>query len=522
MIQLTSYARQRQEFKPRVGALLESMTGTCGLSTVSTKHINDELQVVFPHLTSNHCWSLQTQPSASLDHSLRIGVLFSGGPAPGGHNVLAGLLDAMIQLHPASQLLGFSHGFLGLLECRYQMLTPGMVEQYRNMGGFDLLGTGRLKLISAEQFEKCRAVALELDLQGLVIIGGDDSQTNAAYLAEDFLSHQIDCCVIGIPKTIDGDMRGLGLEMTFGHDSACRIYSELIGNIARDAISSDEYYHFIRLMGRSASHITLECALHTKPSWVIIAEEIQDRKMSLDDVVNQLVHVIIDRKDRGLNSGTILIPEGLLEFIPSFKEMIQEPVKNPSWGCLPQEIQEQLLQRDAHGNIQLSQVETEKLLMRLVQKKLKEKGIFQAMVGHFLGYEARAGLPSDFDVHYAYGLGRVSAYLLKARASGVMATLTHLHEPPEQWIAQGVPLLQFMQFETRQNKRSAFIQKACVDLNHPSFQYLSAHRQLWAQGHSFCYGPYQSLVDKANDIKHTPPLSIQLGAGNLTRGELYV
>lgn len=474
---------------------------------------------------------------------LKVGVVFSGGQASGGHNVIAGLFDTLKTLNKAGRLFGFLGGPSGIVEKKVVELTADMIAAVRNVGGFDLIGSGRTKIETEEQFQAVKKNVVELDLDGLVIIGGDDSNTNAALLAEYFLQEKIKTRVIGVPKTIDGDLRGDFLELSFGFDSACRVYSEMIGNIARDAMSAKKYYHFIRLMGRSASHIALECALATQPNLTLIGEEIFANKKTLKDVVQEIADLIVRRNSKGKNYGVILVPEGLIEFIPEIKTLIAElngllaqestnlakmnsfakssekitflisllskDSKNVFSG-LPEKIQEQLLlERDPHGNVQVSLIETEKLLMELVQKELKNKGVktFNGL-NHFFGYEGRAGFPSNFDANYCYGLGFVAASLIKEGVTGYLSSLYNLTKDISQWEVLGVPLVSMMNLEKRHGKMKPVIKKALVDLKGKAFLQFAKMRIEWQEEDCFLYpGPIQYFGDPK--VANALPLSLQ-------------
>lgn len=431
--------------------------------------------------------------------ALRVGVLFSGGQAAGGHNVVTGLFDALPQ---KSRLFGFLGGPSGLIENRFIELDQETLASFRNLGGFDLIGSGRTKIETQEQFESARKNAQELNLDGLVIIGGDDSNTNAAFLAEFFLTHDCKTRVIGVPKTIDGDLKNAHVEVSFGFDSAAKTYSELIGNIERDALSAKKYYHFIKLMGRSASHITLECALQTHPNVALIGEE----KWDLERITTYLVDTIQERAKRGKNYGVILVPEGLIEFVPHMEI-----------GEIPKEIQAQLnLERDPHGNIQVSHIATEQLLIHLVKQRVKFNP-----VNHFFGYEGRSCLPSNFDATYCYNLGHVAAILIQAGRTGYMSTLHHLAEPVEKWEGGGIPLTMLMTLEERKGKLKPVIQKALVDLEGEPFKLFNAEREKWRLNDQYSYpGPIQffgspSLTDEITETLKLEQLKKNLLLGNV-------
>lgn len=460
---------------------------------------------------------------------VNVGVILSGGQAPGGHNVISGLFDGLKKLNPNNRLFGFLGGPSGLVDHKYIELTKDIVDDYRNTGGFDIIGSGRTKLEETEQFDKGIEICQELGIKAIVIIGGDDSNTNACVLAEYYLQKKTGIQVIGCPKTIDGDLKNEMIETSFGFDTACKVYSELIGNIQRDANSAKKYWHFIRLMGRSASHITLECALQSQPNICIVSEEVEAKNMTLNDVVDSIVKVVVDRADHGLNFGTVLIPEGLIEFIPAMKKLIAElndlladneefnaletndekrqyvkakltPESRVVYSDLPKDIARQLtLDRDPHGNVQVSLIETEKLLIAMVAKKLailKGEGVYKgkfSTISHFFGYEGRCAIPSNFDADYCYSLGYTAAVLISEGKTGYMSSVRNLTAPADQWIAGGVPITMMMNMERRNGKMKPVIQKALVRLDGAPFKYYAAHRDDWASySQTYIYpGPIQ-------------------------------
>ena len=460
---------------------------------------------------------------------MNVGVILSGGQAPGGHNVICGMFDALKRLNPNSKLYGFLGGPSGLIEGKYAELTREVIDEYRNTGGFDIIGSGRTKLEETWQFDNGIEVCNKLGIKAIVIIGGDDSNTNACVLAEYYLQKKCGIQVIGCPKTIDGDLKNKMIETSFGFDMACKVYSELIGNIQRDANSAKKYWHFIRLMGRSASHIALECALQSQPNICLISEEVEAKNMTLNDIVEQIVEVIVDRANAGLNFGTILIPEGLIEFIPAMRVLIQElndmlarndefvslegddakreyvksvlsPASCELFRSLPKGIARQLtLDRDPHGNVLVSQIETEKLLIEMVGKRLAQlkaagvyKGKFSAL-NHFFGYEGRCAIPSNFDADYCYSLGVTATHLIAAGKTGYMSIVRNLTRPATEWVAGGVPITMMMNMERRNGKLKPVIQKALVDLNGKPFKYFAMHSAEWADPNlSYIYpGPIQ-------------------------------
>jgi diphosphate-dependent phosphofructokinase len=458
-----------------------------------------------------------------------VGVILSGGQAPGGHNVISGLYDGLKALNPDNKLYGFLGGPSGLVDHQYIELTQQIVDDYRNTGGFDIIGSGRTKLEEEAQYESGAVICKQLGINAIVVIGGDDSNTNACVLAEYYSQKNTGIQVIGCPKTIDGDLKNEMIETSFGFDTACKVYSELIGNIQRDANSAKKYWHFIRLMGRSASHITLECALQSQPNICIVSEEVESKNMTLNNVVEDIVKVIIHRAEHGLNFGTILIPEGLIEFIPAMKTLISElndllahnedfnaletddekrqyvkgMLSHDSrdvYNSLPKGIAKQLtLDRDPHGNVQVSLIETEKLLIEMVAKRLaqlkaegKYKGKFSA-INHFFGYEGRCAIPSNFDADYTYSLGYTASILISEGKTGYMSSVRNLTAPAAEWIAGGVPITMMMNMEKRHGKMKPVIQKALVLLDGEPFKFFAAHREDWAdEKASYVYpGPVQ-------------------------------
>ena len=458
---------------------------------------------------------------------INVGVILSGGQAPGGHNVISGLFDGLKSLNKANRLYGFLMGPGGLVDHNYMELTGDIIDQYRNTGGFDIIGSGRTKLETVDQFEKGLEIIKELNIRAIVIIGGDDSNTNACVLAEYYKAKGAGVQVIGCPKTIDGDLKNDWIETSFGFDTACKVYSEVIGNIQRDTNSAKKYWHFIKLMGRSASHIALECALQTQPNYCIISEEVEANNKSLNDIVAEIAQVVADRAADGNNFGSVLIPEGLIEFIPAMKKLIAElndmlakfpeikdmepdaqhqfvvnqlnPENAETFSSLPLEVSRQLsLDRDPHGNVQVSLIETEKLLSEMVAKKLadmKEEGKFVgkfAAQHHFFGYEGRCADPSNFDADYCYALGYNAAQLVKCGATGYMSSIRNLSKPSIQWIAGGIPITMMMNIERRHGEDKPVIRKALVDLNGKPFQEFAKNRAKWAKETCYVYpGPIQ-------------------------------
>ena len=460
--------------------------------------------------------------------AINVGVILSGGQAPGGHNVISGLFDGIKKLNKDSKLYGFILGPGGLVDHNYKELTAEIVDEYRNTGGFDIIGSGRTKLEKEEQFEKGYEIIKELGIKALVIIGGDDSNTNACVLAEYYAAKNYGVQVIGCPKTIDGDLKNEMIETSFGFDTACKTYAEVIGNIQRDCNSARKYWHFIKLMGRSASHIALECALQVQPNICIVSEEVEEKEMSLDDVVTYIAQVIADRAANGDNFGTVLIPEGLIEFIPAMKRLIAElndflahngeefamikksqqreyiinhlSAENAAiYASLPEGVARQLsLDRDPHGNVQVSLIETEKLLSEMVATKLaawKEEGKYNGKFGaqhHFFGYEGRCAAPSNFDADYCYSLGYTASMLIANGKTGYMSSVRNTTAPAAEWIAGGVPITMMMNMERRHGEMKPVIQKALVRLDGAPFKKFAANRETWAKETAYVYpGPIQ-------------------------------
>ena len=472
---------------------------------------------------------IEFEPAASENNSkINVGVILSGGQAPGGHNVITGLFDQIKRLNPENRLFGFILGPGGFVDHNYKELTKEVIDEYRNTGGFDMIGSGRTKLEKVEQFEKGLEIARELNLSAIVIIGGDDSNTNACVLAEYYAAKNYGIQVIGCPKTIDGDLKNEQIETSFGFDTACKTYSELIGNIERDCNSARKYWHFIKVMGRSASHIALECALQCQPNVCLVSEEVEQKDMTLNQIVDDLCQIIAKRAEDGNNFGTVIVPEGLIEFIPAIGRLIQElndllaahgadykdldkdaqrkyiiehlsKENAATFETLPADVARQLsLDRDPHGNVQVSLIETEKLLSEMVGKKLKAMkeageyvGKFSAL-HHFFGYEGRCADPSNFDADYCYALGYNAAQLINCGATGYMSSIRNLTKPSVQWIAGGIPITMMMNMERRNGKMKPVIQKALVDLDGAPFQKFAQHRAEWAENTCYVYpGPIQ-------------------------------
>ena len=493
----------------------------------ATQSVGDqeEIKKLFPNTYGMPIVEFEPATEANTK-KMNVGVILSGGQAPGGHNVITGLFDQIKKLNPENRLYGFILGPGGLVDHNYMELTPEIIDEYRNTGGFDIIGSGRTKLEKVDQFEKGLEIIRKLDIKALVIIGGDDSNTNACVLAEYYAAKNYGVQVIGCPKTIDGDLKNDQIETSFGFDTACKVYSELIGNIERDCNSSRKYWHFIKVMGRSASHIALECALQTQPNICLISEEIEAKAMSLDDIVNYIAEAVCNRAADGNNYGTVVIPEGVIEFIPAIKKLIAQLndvlalpqakdlgrsesidfVKShlteenlAVFNSLPTGVARQLaLDRDPHGNVQVSLIETEKLLSTMVAQKLekmknegKYTGKFAAM-HHFFGYEGRCAAPSNFDADYCYALGTSAAQLIANGKTGYMAVVKNTTAPADEWIAGGVPHTMMMNMEKRSGEMKPVIRKALVELDGAPFKYFAAHRDEWARKTSYVYpGPIQ-------------------------------
>ncbi|MBD5284435.1 MAG: diphosphate--fructose-6-phosphate 1-phosphotransferase [Bacteroides sp.] len=493
--------RVRAEYQPK---LPKSLQGPVKLKVGEpTQSVADqeEIKNLFPNTYGLPVVEfVRDEAPERVEEPFNVGIILSGGQAPGGHNVVSGIFDGIKTINKESRLYGFLMGPSGFINHQYMELTAGYIKEYRNTGGFDIIGSGRTKLERPDQFDAGLEVLKELNIKALVIIGGDDSNTNAAVLAEYYKAKGVDVQVIGVPKTIDGDLKNEWIETSFGFDTACKVYSEVIGNIQRDCNSAKKYYHFIKLMGRSASHIALECALQTQPNYCIISEEVQAKRMTLDNIVSALCYMITERAKMGWNFGTVLVPEGLIEFIPSMKSLIQElndllvehaselegldetekleaihsflsPANADLFKSLPKDIALQLtLDRDSHGNVQVSLIDTESLLSRMVAKRLDEMAEEGEYVGkfatqhHFFGYEGRCADPTNFDADYCYALGYNAAMLINSGLTGYMSSVRNLTAKTEEWIAGGIPITMMMNMEKRHGEMKPVIQKALVNL----------------------------------------------------------
>ena len=517
----------RYEYQPKLPEILKNeISAIKAVEGEVTASVSDQEQIkhLFPNTYGMREVTFERGENHAEDRRLVVGVILSGGQAPGGHNVITGLYDALKKTRKDNVLLGFKKGPSGLLDDDFIEFEDDYIDSFRNTGGFDIIGSGRTKLESEEQFAQAKKVAEKHDLDALVIIGGDDSNTNAAVLAEYFKAHGSKVQVIGCPKTIDGDLKNDVIEISFGFDTATKTYSELIGNIERDANSAKKYWHFVRVMGRSASHIALECALETQPNICFISEEVEEKKMSLSDIADQVVKSVVKRSERGDNFGVVIIPEGLIEFVPEVKKLIGElndimalkekefnaitdwqdkysfMEKNLSkesfkvFSILPVDIEKQLLMdRDPHGNVQVSRIETEKLLISIVESKLdslkkegKYNGKFSAL-SHFFGYEGRCAFPSNFDADYCYSLGYNAFMLISYGYTGYLSTITNLSKPATEWKAGGMPITKMMNLEQRHGKQKPVIRKALVELDGKPFRYFAERRDLWAVETAFKY-----------------------------------
>ena len=516
----------RAAYQPKLPKALQGpVKAVEGAATQSVDN-QKEIKAMFPNTYGMPVIRFEAGEAAACD-TFNVGIILSGGQAPGGHNVISGLYDGVKSLNPASKLYGFLMGPGGLVDHKYVEFTDDFINEYRNTGGFDIIGSGRTKLEEVDQFESGIKILRQLGIKALVIIGGDDSNTNACVLAEYYAAKQYGVQVIGCPKTIDGDLKNEQIETSFGFDTACKTYSELIGNIQRDCNSARKYWHFIKLMGRSASHIALECALQTQPNVCLISEEVEKKEMSLDDVVTYIAKIVADRAAEGNNFGTVLIPEGLIEFIPAIKKLIAElndVLAKPEaqvlssadeqiayvkanisadnlavFNSLPADVAAQLaLDRDPHGNVQVSLIETEKLLSRMVAAKLKTwknegkyNGKFSAQ-HHFFGYEGRCAAPSNYDADYCYSLGYNASRLIASGKTGYMSIIQNTTAPAAEWIAGGVPITMMMNMERRNGKMKPVIRKALVELEGAPFKFFAAHRDEWARKTMYIYpGPIQ-------------------------------
>lgn len=529
MTKLSPLQEERLKYQPKLPSSLQN--GVNSLEMVegsATQSVRDQeaIQKLFANTYGKPTVTFKTTSCAKSSEARNVGVILSGGQAPGGHNVIAGLYDALKKANSSSKLYGFLGGPSGIIEGQYVEFTDEFMNEYRNTGGFDIIGSGRTKLETEEQFQKSLAVCKKLGITAVVIIGGDDSNTNAALLAEWFVKNNTGIQVIGCPKTIDGDLKNEQIEISFGFDTATKTYAELIGNIERDANSAKKYWHFIKIMGRSASHVALEAALQTQPNITLISEEVEAKKMSLSSIIDYMTDIIARRSENGKNFGIAVIPEGLIEFIPEMGSMISnlndimaklendesfneattmnakfeiverelESANAKVYKSLPALIKSQLLaDRDPHGNVQVSKIETEKLLIEMISARLKEMknegkfdGKFSAQ-SHFFGYEGRCAFPSNFDADYCYSLGYNAFALISNGLTGYLSSVRNLTKPADQWIAGGVPLTMMMNMEKRHGEMKPVIQKALVKLDGPVFKQLQDNREDWAMNDRYLF-----------------------------------
>jgi pyrophosphate--fructose-6-phosphate 1-phosphotransferase len=550
---ISTLDKNRRKYNPKLPDCLKGNISAISCKESAAETIipdSSELRKILPNTFGKQYVQFAEKGGNNTKKPLTVGVVLSGGQAPGGHNVIAGIFDSLKKISEKSHLTGFLGGPSGILDNKAIEITKEIVDSYRNTGGFDLIGSGRTKIETPEQFEKSLQVCKERKLDALVIIGGDDSNTNAALLAEYFEEKKGGILVIGVPKTIDGDLKCEYIETSFGFDTAVKTYSGLIGNIARDSKSAGKYWHFIKLMGRAASHIALECTLQTQPNWAIISEEVEYNKQSLESIINDVAGVIVKRSKNRENFGIVLIPEGLIEFIPEVGLLIREINKllgdneqyftslktfeqQSDWLCsklspssdkvfesLPENIQKQLLMdRDPHGNVQVSKIETEKLIISMVEKKLKQlkadgeyTGKFSSQ-SHFFGYEGRCAFPSNFDADYCYSLGFTATILISEGLTGYMTSITGLSKPVSKWSPGGVPISMLMNMEERKGKMKPVIKKALVDMEGKPFKTFSAGRDEWAMKTSFIY-PGAIQYYGPDEVCDNTTITLKLEKGN--------
>lgn len=519
---------ERLKYQPKLpSSLSEGISKLVAEEGNKTESVANQAEIkeLFKNTYGKPTVTFKSSSNSKSYDTMNVGVILSGGQAPGGHNVIAGLYDALKQANSSNKLYGFLGGPSGIIEGEYVEFTDEFINEYRNTGGFDIIGSGRTKLETEEQFKKSLAVCQKLGIKAVVIIGGDDSNTNAALLAEWFVANNADIQVIGCPKTIDGDLKNEQIEISFGFDTATKTYGELIGNIQRDANSAKKYWHFVKIMGRSASHVALEAALQTQPNITLISEEVESKKMSLASIIDYMTDIIVRRSENKKNFGIAVIPEGLIEFIPEMGAMIanlndimsslEKDAKYTSasqsekfsiientlssenasvFSSLPTLIKSQLLMdRDPHGNVQVSKIETEKLLISMIEEKLaglkaagKYNGKFSAQ-SHFFGYEGRCAFPSNFDADYCYSLGFNAFALISFGLTGYLSSVRNLTAPASEWIAGGVPLTMMMNMERRHGEMKPVIKKALVELDGPVFKQLADNREDWAMNDRYLF-----------------------------------
>ena len=527
-MELSPLQTARYEYTPKLPGMLRN-----GIADISVKEglptqsvaDQEKIQALFPNTYGKNEITFEKGSNTSAAKKQVVGVILSGGQAPGGHNVICGLYDALKAINPENELYGFKGGPSGLTDDDYVVFDDEFINRYRNTGGFDIIGSGRTKLETEEQFAVATEVCKKHGITAITIIGGDDSNTNAAVLAEYFAAHNTGVQVIGCPKTIDGDLKNEDIECSFGFDTATKTYSELIGNIERDANSAKKYWHFVKVMGRSASHVALECALETQPNICLIGEEVAAKNMSLSQIADYIADSVANRAEKGMNFGVAIIPEGIVEFVPEFSALIREINELlagkkteefnalPDWSAkyefiknglsekamevfaiLPQMIQQQLfLERDPHGNVQVSLIESEKLFSEMVKAKLdarKKAGTFKGKFSaqhHFFGYEGRCAFPSNFDADYCYSLGYNAAMLIQYGFNGYLSKVSNLSKPAEEWVAGGMPITKMMNIERRNGQDKPVIRKALVELDGAPFKYFEEHRATWAAETCFTY-----------------------------------
>lgn len=545
----------RYQYQPKLpGMLRNGISEICVKEGEATQSVADQekIKALFPNTYGKKEITFERGANTSVSKKQVVGVILSGGQAPGGHNVICGLYDALKATNKENVLIGFKKGPSGLIEDDYLVFDDEYINQYRNTGGFDIIGSGRTKLETKEQFKVAAEVCKKHGITAIVIIGGDDSNTNAAVLAEYFAANNTGVQVIGCPKTIDGDLKNEDIECSFGFDTATKTYSELIGNIERDCNSAKKYWHFIKVMGRSASHVALECALETQPNICLISEEVAAKKMSLASIANYIADSVVARSNKGLNFGVAIIPEGVVEFVPEFSTLIHEINEMlagskadefnalPSWNdkyqfiserltkesmsvfaILPLNIQQQLfLDRDPHGNVQVSLIESEKLFSALVKANLDERkkngefnGKFNAL-HHFFGYEGRCAFPSNFDADYCYSLGYNAFMLIQYGYNGYLSKVSNLSKPAEEWVAGGMPITKMMNIERRHGEDKPVIRKALVELDGPAFKYFEAHRAEWSVETCYTY-PGAIQYFGPTEVCDLTTVTLALEKGNL-------
>ncbi len=534
----------RAEYQPKLPKALLGAVKACEGAPTQSVSDQEEIKKLFPNTYGMPVVRFEAG-EAVKGEPINVGVILSGGQAPGGHNVISGLFDGIKSINPESRLFGFILGPGGFVDHNYMELTSDIIDEYRNTGGFDIIGSGRTKLEKVEQFEKGLEIIRELNIKAIVIIGGDDSNTNACVLAEYYKAKNYGVQVIGCPKTIDGDLKNEHIETSFGFDTATKTYSEVIGNIQRDCNSARKYWHYIKLMGRSASHIALECALQCQPNICLVSEEVEAKNQSLDDIVTYIANVVAERAKNGKNYGTVLVPEGLIEFVPAMKKLIAElndllsanaqefaMIKKSAqleyvtgklskenaeiFSSLPERVAKQLCaDRDPHGNVQVSLIDTEQLLAEMVGVKLakmKEEGKYVGKYNtqhHFFGYEGRCATPSNFDADYCYSLGFSASRLIQAGKTGYMSVIKNTTKPAAEWIAGGVPITMMMNMEKRNGEMKPVIQKALVKLDGAPFLEFAKNRENWALNDCFVFpGPIQYFGP--SEVCDQPTITLKL------------